>query len=228
MLSAAPRVTAALRAGEAVVLPLPSPLPYGVFGTSPAVVNRAKGRPENQPAGIVVADFGDFAPYLAVTADTVTMIEWLCVTAQLNVFAPLTGAAPSWLVQDQALTGGAVGMMGSWLPGLRDVLAAFGHLFVSSANKTKQAVAVTAGEADESFGGRLLVVDGDADRDAGRPHGSATIVRVSARGQLTVTRRGINNESFDGDNDAYLAALRRQYEEAAEGQSRSDAGRAAW
>jgi L-threonylcarbamoyladenylate synthase len=217
MLNAGPRVTAALRADEAVVLPLPSPLPYGVFGTSPAIANRAKGRPENQPTGIVVADVGGFAPHLAVSAETVPLVEWLCVTAQLNVFVPLAADAPAWMLQDRALTHEAVGIMGSWLPGLRDVLTDFGHLFVSSANKTKQAVAVTAGEADESFGGRLLVVDGDADRDAGRPHGSATMVRVSADGQLTLARHGINDKSFGGDDDAYLAELRRQYEEGRRG-----------
>lgn len=210
MLNAVARVTAALRAGEAVILPLPSPLPYGVFGTSPAIANRAKGRPENQPTGIVVSDFGGIASYLAVTAETAAMIEWLCVTAQVNVFAPLTGDAPGWMVQDPALTKGTVGLMGSWLPGLRDVLTGFGHLFVSSANRTKQAVAVTAREADDAFGGQLLVVDGDADRDPGRRHGSATMVRVFADGQLTVTRHGVNDESFDGDDDAYLAGLRQR------------------
>ena len=70
---------------------------------------------------------------------------------------------------------------------------------------------MTAREADESFAGKALVVDGDAVRR----HGSATIVRVSVTGELALTRHGINDESFAGGDQAYLAGLRRRYEQQA-------------
>jgi L-threonylcarbamoyladenylate synthase len=182
LLDGAPRAVAALRAGDAVVLPPPSPLPYGVTATSVAAVNRAKGRPEGQAAGIAVDDFDEVAPFLAVNRDIMRMIAWMCTAEQLNVFAPLRDGAPSWMVQDGAQTDGSVGLMGSWLPELRALLGTFGHLFVSSANPTQHSPAVTAREADESLGGRLLVVDGDAARDQDRHHSSATIAGCPATG----------------------------------------------
>ncbi|MFD2415664.1 hypothetical protein [Amycolatopsis pigmentata] len=78
----------ALRAGDAVALPLPSPLPYGVVAMNPATVNRVKGRPEGQPVGVAVGDFGKIAAFLRVTRETLGLVEWLCVTRRLNVFVP--------------------------------------------------------------------------------------------------------------------------------------------
>lgn len=209
---AVPQTIAALQAGQAVALPLPSPLPYAITATTAAAVNLAKGRPAPQPAGIVLRDFSAVTPFLAVDRGSAEMITWLCTEAQLNVFAPLASDAPPWLGRDRAGADGTVGLMGSWLPPLQDVLDTFGHLFISSANRTGQSAAVTAQECDSAFGGDLLVVDGDSHRAAGRPHGSATIVRVSPGGQLSVARHGINSEAFAGNDDAFLAELHRRYE----------------
>lgn len=200
---------AALRNGEAVALPLPSPLPYGVFGTRVDTVNRAKGRPGGQPAGIIVDDFGPALPHFAVAPEVAQMVPWLCVVRQLNVFVPVSDTAPDWLRQDPALTGGTVGVMGSWLAELRGVLDALGPLYVSSANATGQAVATTAPEADAAFDGRLLVVDGDAYRTPGVRHGSATIVSVAADGTLSIARHGVNDDGHDAG--AFLTELTRQY-----------------
>ena len=205
---AVPRAVEELRAGRAIVVPFPSPLPYGVAATSQAAVNRAKGRPEDQPAGMVVADFAGVAPYLALDRAAAALTAWLCTDQRLNVFVPLAPGAPAWLVQDAA--GGTAGLMGSWLPELRGVLDPLGHLYVSSANVSKRAVATTASDADAAFDGDLLVVDGDAHRTPGVPHGSATIIRVSAAGDLTVARRGVNDIGFD-DAPAFLAELQRRY-----------------
>ena len=108
------------------------------------------------------------------------MTTWMCTTQGLNVFAPVREDDPAWMTQHGAQAGGYIGLMGSCLEDLRPLLAAFGHLFISSANSTKRPPAVTASEADASFGERLLVIDGDPARDPGQRHGSATIVRISS------------------------------------------------
>ena len=197
-----------LRAGRAIVVPLPSPLPYGVVATGQAAVNRAKHRPEDQPVGMVVAEFAGVAPHLALDRAAATLTAWLCTEQRLNVFVPLAPGAPAWLVQGEA--GGTAGLMGSWLPELRGVLDPLGHLYISSANVSKRAVATTAPDADAAFDGDLLVVDGDPYRTPGVPHGSATIIQVSASGELTVARRGVNDIGFD-DGPAFLAELERRY-----------------
>ena len=208
MAGAGARVLSELRAGRAVAVPLPTPLPYVLAATGQAAVNVAKGRPADQPVGMVVADVPAVAPHLALDWPAAALTAWLCTDQRLNVFVPLAHGAPSWLVQDRA--GGTAGLMGSWLPELRDVLDPLGHLYVSSANVSKQDVATTAADADAAFGGDLLVVDGDPYRTADVPHGSATIIRVGESGDLSVARRGINDLGFD-DGDAFLAELGRRY-----------------
>ncbi|WP_212913874.1 Sua5/YciO/YrdC/YwlC family protein [Streptomyces sp. TS71-3] len=209
MHGAAERVLMALHAGDAVAVPLPSPLPYAVVAADVGAVNRAKGRPADQPLGLVTRGMEDIAPHLAMGPEHIATVVRLCTEERLNVFAPLVDDAPAWLAQNRAHTDGNVGLMGSWLPELRDVLLETGRLYVSSANPTGKPTAVTASETDGVFGGRLLVVDGDHLRDPARKHGSATIVRVSGDGDLTLVRHGVNDEGFDGDEAAYLAALRR-------------------
>jgi tRNA A37 threonylcarbamoyladenosine synthetase subunit TsaC/SUA5/YrdC len=211
-----PRVVDVLRAGGAVVVPLPSPLPYGVVATSSAMVNQAKGRPEGQPVGLAVGDFDEVASFLGVTRENLRLIEWMCTTRQLNVFAPLSEDAPSWMIQDPDRTGRSVGLMGSWLPELKGVLDTLGPLFISSANPSGTSPAVTAADADDVFGGRLLVVDGDSLRDTRRPHGSATIIRVSATGELVLARHGVNDESFAGTDDEFLSRLMGDYAQGAD------------
>jgi tRNA A37 threonylcarbamoyladenosine synthetase subunit TsaC/SUA5/YrdC len=197
---------------------MPTPLPYVVVATTQAAVNRAKHRPEDQPAGIVVADFAPVAAHLDLDRTAAGLAAWLCTDERLNVFVPTAPGAPAWLVQDG--TDGTVGLMGSWPPELRGVLDTLGHLYVSSATVSKQEVATTAHGADAAFGGGLLVVDGDPLRTAGVPHGSATIVRVSPSGDLSVARRGVNDTGFT-DGPAFLAELARRYALATErGRSR--------
>lgn len=203
-----------LRSGDAVVVPFPTPLPYGVAATTPEAVNRAKRRPEGQPTGIAVADFAAVVPHLDLDDAAARLAGWLCTDQHINIFVSPARGAPGWLVQDGT---GVVGLMGSWLPELRGVLDPLGHLYVSSANVSKEEVATTAAAADRAFGGHLLVADGDARRDAGVPHGSATIIRVSATGDLSVVRRGVNDAAF-ADGPAFLGELRDRYAVAGEPQ----------
>ena len=200
---AVPRAADALADGRPVVMPLPSPLPYVVSGTDPAIVNLAKGRPADQPAGIVIADFATVTPFLDVAPADI--VEWLTVTQGLNVFAPLAADAPTWLIGHR----GKVGLMGAWLPPLRDILDTAGHLYVSSGNRTGSDPAVTAPRADAAFS-ELLVVDGDAHRDENVLHGSSSIIEVSRTGELRLARSGVQDTVF-GEGEAFLSDLRTRW-----------------
>jgi tRNA A37 threonylcarbamoyladenosine synthetase subunit TsaC/SUA5/YrdC len=91
------------------------------------------------------------------------------------------------------------------------IVADFGHLYMSSANVTGSRSAVTAAEAGQAFGEKLIVLDGDPYRDQSRPQGSTTMVRLSRDGHLAVARPGINNAAFGADLAGYAADLTRRW-----------------
>ena len=200
---AVPRAAQALADGKPVVLPLPTPLPYAIFGIGPGIVNGAKGRPADQPTGIVIADIAAVTPFLDVTP--ASLVEWLSVAEGLNLFVPLVADAPNWLIGHE----GKVGLMGAWLPQLREILDTAGHLYVSSGNRTGATPAITAAEADAAFG-ELLVVDGDVHRDEKVVHGSSSIIEISSTGDLRLARSGVQDQAF-GDGEAFLADLRTRW-----------------
>ncbi|HET6547653.1 MAG TPA: Sua5/YciO/YrdC/YwlC family protein [Solirubrobacter sp.] len=202
------KVASALHDGDAVVIPFPSPLPYVVAATEAAAVNQAKGRPGDQPCGMLLGAAGDLAPHLDLDPATVELSIWIAQDEQANLLVPLLPGAPRWLSRGSA--DGLVGITLAWLAQTRPLADEFGHLFVSSANQTAGPVAVTAGEADDSFHGERLVLDGDPFRDASTPQGSATIIEVRRAGVLRVVRDGVNNRS----NAAYLQSLRDRFDAA--------------
>ena len=59
-----------LDAAGAVILPLPTPLPYIVTSLDAATVNAAKRRPSGQPVGLTVADFSLITPHVELDAGT--------------------------------------------------------------------------------------------------------------------------------------------------------------
>ncbi|NKY54460.1 hypothetical protein [Nocardia vermiculata] len=73
---AVPRAAQALADGKPVV----PPLPYAIFGIGPGIVNGAKGRPADQPAGIVIADIAAVTPFLGAqlqpAANHSSRISW--------------------------------------------------------------------------------------------------------------------------------------------------------
>lgn len=196
-------IVRALDAGLAVVLPFPTPLPYVVAGTTPAAVNRAKGRPADQPTGLGVADFALVAPHLALDAATAGLAGRLTDELLLNLFLPVVDGAPAWL--RPAAATGLVGVTTACLDATRPILERYGHLVLSSGNRTGGRVAVTAAEADAEFGGELTVLDGDAARDPSVPCGSAAIVVVRPGGVLELARDGV--QSAGRDPAEFLAEL---------------------
>lgn len=195
----------ALDSGAAVVLPLPTPLPYVVAGTDAAEVNEAKGRPRDQPAGIGVADFSLVEPWLALDPAAAALARWLTDDLLLNLFVPVSAHAPDWL---RPASSGLTGVTTAGTAATRPLfLRHGGHLALSSGNRTGGAVAVTAAQADAVFDGRLLVLDGDDERDPDVACGSAAIVVVRPGGALELARGGI--QTAGRDPEAYLGELRR-------------------
>jgi tRNA A37 threonylcarbamoyladenosine synthetase subunit TsaC/SUA5/YrdC len=179
----------ALDAGAAVLLPTPTPLPYVVAGIDSAAVNAAKGRPRTQPTGVGVADFALVEPWLALDPPTVILARTLADDLLLNLFLPVTDHAPTWL---RPASSGLVGVTTACTDRVRPLLWRHGgHLMLSSGNRTGEDVGVTAAHADAAFEGRLLVLDGDDERDSGIPCGSAAIVVVRPGGDLDLARGGI-------------------------------------
>lgn len=202
------QASAALHDGDAVVIPFPSPLPYAVAATEAAAVNQAKGRPRDQPCGMLLAAAGDLVPHLDLDPATIELSIWIAQVEQANLLVPLRPDAPRWLRRGSA--NNRVGVALAWLAQTRPLAREFGHLFVSSANRTGGPVGVTAPEADAIFHGRRLVLNGDPFRDATTARGSATIVDVQRSG-LRVVRDGINNRSLAADHAAYLHDLHRRF-----------------
>jgi tRNA A37 threonylcarbamoyladenosine synthetase subunit TsaC/SUA5/YrdC len=201
----------ALEAGRPVVLPLPTPLPYVVAAFDAAEVNTAKGRPADQATGVAVADFALVAAHVALDADGLALARWLAAEQLLSLLLPAAGTgAPAWL--RPATRQGWLAVMLGWLHRTRPLLEQRGHLYLSSANRTGAAVAVTAPAADAAFAGELLVVDGDNARDPAADSGSATIVRVGPRRRLELARHGINDASYAGGNDRFLQELTERWE----------------
>ena len=200
-----------LRADQAIVLPFPSPLPYAAVAAVPGAVNRLKGRPENQPLGVLVSpDDTEWAADIDLPPLTLARVIRIGVQHNVNMMLPLrapaTYAAGRWTVT--AAHSGMLAVTFAVRPDLHHLLDKFGHLYVSSANVTGAEPAVSARQAAAQFGEHTLVLDGDSERDFTRPHGSATILRVAPDGALDVLRRGVHDQTFT-DSNAYLQHLAR-------------------
>lgn len=202
-------INGALGSGTPVVLPMPSPLPYTVAGRNPAAVNAVKGRPGAQPLGMVVADMNLVAAYVDLDSPTLAFAEWLSAHQLLNLFLPVRPDAPDWTTP--STMDGLLGVTLACSDAVRGLLDRWGHLYLSSANRTGEDVAVAATAAEATFSGQLCVLDGDASRDPTVPSGSATIVRVRPDSQIEVVRHGINDADRAGTSERFCADLAHRF-----------------
>lgn len=203
--------TEALATGRVAVLPNPTPLIYGIAGTTPHAVNVAKGRPRDQAVSVWLHDaaaWHDLVPALNLrptalrTAFTLLRRELVTLLVPLADHAPL----PGWI--SPAVREGHASLYGGrWAP-LTRLLADFPKLYLSSANRTGHPPAATAAQAATIFGMHVPVVDGDALRDLHRPHSSTTMLRIAPDGDLTLVRHGAQDAANGPDLAAYLKRLR--------------------
>jgi len=190
------RIAAALRSGDPVVIPFPTPLPYAVAATAATTVNEAKGRPRGQFAGALLDrhDRG-WTRHINLAPESLDLALWVGEVDMANLLLPVLPSAPDWMLN--AAEKGFIGITLAWLEHTEGLGAEFGHLFVSSGNRTSDRPAVSTAEAEEVFGASMLILDGDTARDHTVQHGSATMLRVDSNGSLCLVRPGINDQSFD-------------------------------
>ena len=201
--------TQELVAGRVVVLPCSSPLPYAVVGTDAAGVNTVKDRPADQPTGMAIADPTELRRHIALDPESWQFAAWASRDRKVNLLVPVKDTAPDW-AQPAVSTGWAAITL-AWLPELRPLLERFGHLYLSSANRTERAVATYARAADIEFHGELLVLDGGRLRDPRIMSGSAAIVRFERDLSTRIHRSGINMAGWP-DANSYLADLKRDWQ----------------
>jgi L-threonylcarbamoyladenylate synthase len=199
-----------LDAGGAVIVPLPTPLPYVVASLDAAMVNVAKGRPSEQPVGLTVADFSLVTPHVELDADTLALARWLTADQLLNLLLPVGDGRPAWM--RPSTSKGWLGVTLACLDQTRALLDQRRQLYLSSANRTGYPPALTAPAADAAFAGQLLVINGDPARALSVAAGSATIVRVGSHRHLEVIRHGIHDAAFAGDTQRFLQHLIRRWE----------------
>jgi tRNA A37 threonylcarbamoyladenosine synthetase subunit TsaC/SUA5/YrdC len=217
------RVIDALQAGLPVALPPPSPITYGLAATTPAAVNEAKGRPPGQPVALGLTSLDVVRPDLRLDPRYHGLVEWLIFAEMLTVLIPVAEDAPEYL--SPAVVNGYALVAGAWLPETLPVVTSAEHLYLSSGNATSGNPAWTAREADRTFEGRLLVLNGDALRRASGQHGSTTMVRVGSDGELAFVRAGIQDAlTAGGDAPAYLEDLRRRHAQACTSDSKEVPG----
>ncbi|MEV6019201.1 MULTISPECIES: hypothetical protein [unclassified Streptomyces] len=201
----------ALAAGQAVILPNPSPLTYVVAATDPQVVNNAKGRPSDQEVALWVHDdttWADLSPALDLTPGALGTALDLLRTELVTLLVPVhkDTIPPAWALparrDSQLLLFGA-----RWQP-LVPLLDRFPRLYVSSANRTGQAPTATAVQASTMFGPDIHITDADALRDIGTPHHATTMLRIAPDGTLTHVRHGAQDRAHGPDPAQYLEHLR--------------------
>lgn len=94
----------------------------------------------------------------------------------------------------------------AWLPEEVSIIESVETVYVGSGNQTSRKPVATAAEADSEFAGELLVLDGDALRQADREHGSTTTIGIDRHAAMNLTRHGIQDRAFTEDG-AYLTSL---------------------
>ena len=217
----------ALRLGQAVVLPNPSPLTSAVAGTDPRAVNTVKGRPADQAVALWVhhaRTLGALTGVLALNAEGTAVARRLLTDERVTLLVPLSDSTrhPHWLAP-ASQDGWALLFGARWAP-LLPVVDDFPVLYVSSANSTGHPPAATAREAVAMFPPATAVLgtasltgagegtsgtgEGTGGTDDDRPRRSATTtLRLHPDGRIDLHRHGAQDRAFPS-TEQYLDHLR--------------------
>jgi L-threonylcarbamoyladenylate synthase len=202
-----PGLAAACRArasGQAVVVPNPSPMTYGLVATSASAVNAVKRRPVDQPVAVSLHDAVEWqrvTPALDLPGELLPRLRML-LCRRLSLLVPVrdTASLPAW-VRSGMQEGYLAVFNGRWAP-LDPLWNRFPRLLGSSANRTGEAPAACAADAARMLGTDVPVIDGDALRDPRRAHAASTMVRVTPDGTVRLHRRGAQDADSAVDPDA--------------------------
>ncbi|GEL24065.1 hypothetical protein PSU4_30190 [Pseudonocardia sulfidoxydans NBRC 16205] len=182
----------ALARGQAVVVPNPSPMTYGLVATDPAAVNAAKGRPVEQPVAVSLHDHAEWhrvTPGLDLPRELLPRILAL-LDRRLSLLVPVREDAslPEW-VRSGVHDGHLAMFNGRWGPSA-PLWDRFPRLHGSSANRSGQPPAACAADAARMLGTDVPVIDGDALRDPRRVPRASSMVRVTRDGKMRLHRPG--------------------------------------
>jgi tRNA A37 threonylcarbamoyladenosine synthetase subunit TsaC/SUA5/YrdC len=179
-------------AGEAVVVPNPPPLTYGVVAKSAPTVNVVKGRAPDQNVAVsphVPSQRRHLRPMIDLPAAALGSAAFL-LSRRLTVLLPVRPGVPvpTWVapaVRDQQLAA----FNGWWTP-TATVWRRFPRLYGSSANRTGGTAATTAAEAQAALGRDCLVLDGNALANPGQWRAPSTMAPLDQHGRLSLYRSG--------------------------------------
>lgn len=194
----------ALASGQAVVVPNPSPMTYGLVATSASAVNAVKGRPVDQPVAVSLHDAVEWQrvmPALDLPGELLPRLRML-LCRRLSLLVPVrdTARLPAW-VRSGMQDGYLAVFNGRWTP-LDPLWNRFPRLHGSSANRTGEPPAACAADAARMLGADVPVIDGDALRDACRTHAASSMVRVTPDGKVRLHRRGAQGADSAIDSEA--------------------------
>jgi tRNA A37 threonylcarbamoyladenosine synthetase subunit TsaC/SUA5/YrdC len=203
------RACAALAAGEAVVVPNPPPMAYGVVATSAWKVNAVKGRPHDQNVAVSLHDRSErrrVLPSIDLPAAAVQGVIAL-LDRRLTVLLPLRTdvPCPGWVFS--AVRGGELAAFNGCWDATATVWEQFPRLYGSSANRTGEAPAGSARDARAALGGHCVVIEGDGLGDRSRASASSTMVRLDRHGRLILYRSGAHDQAWKHRPAAYVRHL---------------------
>ncbi|MDN5861437.1 MAG: Sua5/YciO/YrdC/YwlC family protein, partial [Pseudonocardia sp.] len=195
--------------GQAVVVPNPSPMTYGLVATSATAINAIKGRPLRQPVAVSLHDQAEWrrvTPALDLPDASLPMVGAL-LRERLSLLVPVRDAAalPAWA--RSAVQGNHLAVFDGWWAPLARLWDRFPRLYGSSANRIGRPPAASAAAAARMLGAAVPVIDGDALRDPHGVHAASTMLRVRADGSLRPHRSGTQDAASGLDLDAYVRRL---------------------
>jgi tRNA A37 threonylcarbamoyladenosine synthetase subunit TsaC/SUA5/YrdC len=187
--------------GEAIVVPMPSPLAYCVVATTPEAINEAKGRPHNQEVASWTLDTNQILDHVEVDPREARLLPWLLHDEGLTVLLSPRADQPIPCHWRPSYRDGRVLLFGIRWRHLEGWMTTCKRpLYISSANRTGMPSAVTTAEVRAQMPSGIFIVDGDELRDPERKHGSTTMVRFG-NGALQVVRHGIHDEVFEATQE---------------------------
>ncbi|MBB2891910.1 Sua5/YciO/YrdC/YwlC family protein [Flexivirga oryzae] len=199
----------ALAAGDAVVVPNPAPLAYGVVATRARAVNACKGRALDQNVAASMHDRSEWerlAPEIDLPATVLRSVRAL-LELRLSLLLPLRDrmAHPDWFTP--AVRDGNLAVFNGYWEPTATLWEAFPRLYGSSANLTGQPPAASAAEARAHFGPHQVVVDAGESTPTSGPRRSSTMLRLDRAGGICLHRSGAQDSASGLGAQAYLARL---------------------
>lgn len=198
-----------LAAGNAVVVPNPAPLSYGIVATTAPAVNRLKRRPSGQNVAVSMHDrtqWHQVKPGIDLPPAALDAVGFL-LERRLSVLVPVrsTMSLPRWVAP--AVRDGYLAVFdGSWAPTAR-LWQQFPRLYGSSANPTGRPPATSAAQAAAAFGDACAVVDADGLDGPPGSRWASTMVRIDPTGLLELHRSGAQDTTSGLPSNEYCDDL---------------------